>query len=213
MGGLPPHADGLSLNGPKRLDRISNAYTPDYDKQSREYDVGLFPSRDGGGLLNDDGYVFMGIAWCLAGLLVCIGTIRVIGGKRRAGIFLLLGGIVLDDLATASGVIGCLPWNWWGCLHDGQEHDGVDEVVPSNKHFLRSSALSPTDVTQGARPAPRFRLKYRPGVPHPNAAALGKAFFGKRVPLRAGQTSGMISTKTGHSDLLEAAPPHAQLPN
>jgi hypothetical protein len=28
-----------------------------------------------------------------------------------------------------------------------------------------------------------------------------------------GQSSGMISTKTGHSDLLEAAPPHAQLPN
>src|SRR4029077_11858871 len=28
----------------------------------------------------------------------------------------------LGSVACASGVIGCLPWDWGRCLHDGQEH-------------------------------------------------------------------------------------------
>ena len=30
--------------------------------------------------------------------------------------------IILDVGGCVSGIVGCLPWNWWACLHDGQEH-------------------------------------------------------------------------------------------
>ncbi|PYV76722.1 MAG: hypothetical protein DMG96_13200 [Acidobacteria bacterium] len=40
----------------------------------------------------------------------------------RSGISLLTIGLVLVFGGLTSLVIGCLPWQWWGCLHDGQEH-------------------------------------------------------------------------------------------
>jgi hypothetical protein len=35
--------------------------------------------------------------------------------------------IALDGMACASGIIGCLPWDWGRCLHDGQQHSYYQE--------------------------------------------------------------------------------------
>jgi hypothetical protein len=50
------------------------------------------------------------------------GIIRIDRELRWIGWGLVIAGLLLDVLAGASGVIGCLPWDWWQCLHDGQEH-------------------------------------------------------------------------------------------
>src|ERR1700693_1504881 len=61
-------------------------------------------------------------AWSAAGRLVCFGTIRLLDRTRPVGGLLICSGVLLDCLATASGCIACLPWDWSACLHYGQEH-------------------------------------------------------------------------------------------
>ena len=39
-----------------------------------------------------------------------------------------VAGILLDGVATTSGFIGCLPWGWWRCLYDGQEHSKEERL-------------------------------------------------------------------------------------
>jgi hypothetical protein len=36
--------------------------------------------------------------------------------------------IILDVGGCLSGIIGCLPWNWWTCLHDKQQHSQREDV-------------------------------------------------------------------------------------
>jgi len=52
------------------------------------------------------------------------------GGARdgRIGSVLLVAGITLNILAATSWLIGCLPWDWGRCLHDGQEHSEYQDV-------------------------------------------------------------------------------------
>jgi len=54
---------------------------------------------------------------------ICLGTIRILDGKRRVGWFLLCLGIVLDAVITASVCIGCFPLGWRGCLHETKQAD------------------------------------------------------------------------------------------
>jgi len=102
--------------------RVSNANAAYYNEKSRENHVNLFPVGHRSGFTNDDGFISIGFTWGAAGVLICLGTIRILDRKRRVGWLLICSGVLLDALATASGCIGCLPWNWWACLHDGQEH-------------------------------------------------------------------------------------------
>jgi IS1 family transposase len=73
-----------------------------------------------------------GIACIFASLIVAFFLIPVGGsqvdcGRRCLGWCLIASGIVLSCLGSASGIIGCLPWDWWSCLHDGQEHSQNDQ--------------------------------------------------------------------------------------
>jgi IS1 family transposase len=43
-------------------------------------------------------------------------------GWRWQGCCLAGCALTLGLCGCLSGIIGCLPWNWWACLHDGQEH-------------------------------------------------------------------------------------------
>jgi len=67
--------------------------------------------------------------------LVGCGGLRFDRGRRVAGALLIVGGFVLDALACVSGAVGCLPWDWWRCLHDGEEHS-------DNNGFHRSINVS-----------------------------------------------------------------------
>jgi IS1 family transposase len=66
----------------------------------------------------------LSIVLCLSfgGVSIIIGGVRIHQGARVGGWCLIAGGVALDALACASGAVGCLPWDWWTCLHDGQEH-------------------------------------------------------------------------------------------
>ena len=78
--------------------------------------------RHGGNF--SDSYGFACITAALLGvcILVWIGADCLDAGRRLRGWLLIGSGIMLDGLAFASIGIGCLPWNWWACLHDGQQH-------------------------------------------------------------------------------------------
>ena len=54
-------------------------------------------------------------------------------GWRWQGFCLVGRALALDLCGCLSGIIGCLPWNWWGCLHDGQEH--------SQRNYLHSGEI------------------------------------------------------------------------
>jgi hypothetical protein len=71
-----------------------------------------------------DNYGMFCIICCLplSALIMVWGGNRIDRGSRWSGRCLIIVGLLLDFTACASGAIGCLPWNWWTCLHDGQEH-------------------------------------------------------------------------------------------
>jgi IS1 family transposase len=53
------------------------------------------------------------------------GLIRLDRGLRLSGWLLLSAAIALNVAACASGIIGCLPWDWWDCLHDHNKQAAV----------------------------------------------------------------------------------------
>jgi len=65
--------------------------------------------------------------WVIAFVLIVAGGL-LIDSKRKTGWSLLIAGLVLDVVVTASGLIGCLPWDWHRCLTDGQEHSQRQEL-------------------------------------------------------------------------------------
>src|SRR5690349_4752890 len=72
-----------------------------------------------------DSYGLLCIFGCYGLTFILIATGGIVSGDlgcRLYGWSLIALGLLLGLLATLSGIIGCLPWNWWGCLHDGEEH-------------------------------------------------------------------------------------------
>jgi hypothetical protein len=120
----------LPLYSLKRFNRIEDARTSNSDQNPREYHIGyvppISPYRHGGQF--GDIYGFLCIAWaCWGGFGVALwGVVKLAYANawRRcySGISLLLIGLILVFGALTSLIIGCLPWYWWACLHDGQEH-------------------------------------------------------------------------------------------
>jgi transposase len=47
---------------------------------------------------------------------------RLEDGRRFSGRIIFVGGLLLYLAAALSSMIGCLPWDWWRCLHDCQDH-------------------------------------------------------------------------------------------
>jgi len=64
-------------------------------------------------------------------------------GWRWQGFCLIGCTLVLDVGGCLSGIIGCLPWDWWRCLHDGQEHS-QRECFHGNKLYHKKSLTDHT---------------------------------------------------------------------
>jgi hypothetical protein len=121
---------GLPFNGSQGFYGVSDAYGSDNNQSPREDYIDAVPPigvhRHGGEF--GDAYGFLSIAWALwigfSVLLWGVARLAWSDSWRRcySGVFLLSVGLVLVSAAITSLMIGCLPWDWETCLHDGQEH-------------------------------------------------------------------------------------------
>jgi hypothetical protein len=119
---------------------LSSTAFSTYTERANEYqnaskrDVQIIPSvfcyGHGGEFADRYGALCVAGAW----LLSLWGGI-IWRDRRILGGFLLALGLVLDIAATASGLIGCLPWNLWGCLHDGQDHHSEHSMPHIDKVY------------------------------------------------------------------------------
>lgn len=123
---LPSHIVSLSANGAQGMPQKQNLEESDYDQQqTKDPDAPVCPIpcyRHGGNF--GDRY---GMLCIVGGLLVAITlgwpvAICFERGWRVCGWLLISLAFSLGIGGCLSGIIGCLPWDWWRCLHDGQEH-------------------------------------------------------------------------------------------
>ena len=120
---------GLSFNRPERAPQKIYLKTANTDQQQTEDPITpigpISPGcryRHGGKFADDYGMICIFISVFAAIGLIPYGLIRRDCGHRYSGWGLCVLGVCLAILACVSGAIGCLPWNWWGCLRDGQQH-------------------------------------------------------------------------------------------
>ena len=85
-------------------------------------------------------------------LLIRVGA-DCLDARRWLRGWLLIGlAVLLDGLASASGMIGCLPWDWGRCLHDGEQHSQRDIFHGGNtvtRKYLTSYHLCNTVMVTG----------------------------------------------------------------
>jgi hypothetical protein len=105
---------------------IRSAKGADQHQDASEDDIGVVPPirryRHGGQFGDSYGFLCICSGWVLAGCLYFVGAGCLLDRRCAIGWSLIGLGTLFNILATASGWIGCLPWNWRGCLQDGQEH-------------------------------------------------------------------------------------------
>jgi hypothetical protein len=125
---------GLSLYSFKGLTGhydTENAYE---DQQASKDDGSTIPPilvkyRNGSKFADNHGFLCICLGRGLTSVRDWFGANAVLDGRRRIGWTLIGLAVTGNVLATASGRIGCLPWSWWGCLHDGQEHSVFARAV------------------------------------------------------------------------------------
>ena len=85
-------------------------------------------------------------------LLIWVGA-DCLDARRWLRGWLLIGlAVLLDGLASASGMIGCLPWDWGRCLNDGEQHSQRDIFHGGNtvtRKYLTSYHLCNTVMVTG----------------------------------------------------------------
>ena len=126
---LPDHLLRLPANYTESPAQQEYLQSTDYHQQETEYPrppicpVPPTVYRHGGQFADRYGTVCIFVSLPINGILMVCGFWSIcIRRLKLRGIVLLVTGVVLDFLACASGAIGCLPWDWWRCLHDGQQH-------------------------------------------------------------------------------------------
>jgi len=72
------------------------------------------------------------VALLILGILIASGGVMgltcVSNSRRFRRIGFLSVGLLLDAVTCGSTAIGCLPWDWWTCLYDGQQHNKREEL-------------------------------------------------------------------------------------
>jgi IS1 family transposase len=131
-----PFSQNLSLNLPlyglqSSIRKGNSNDTHNEQQTAKESCKEIQPARryrHGGKFSDRYGFGCIVVGYGLTILLVGLGFCRVLDGLRWSGWILFGMGVCFDLLATVSVIIGCLPWNWWSCLHDGQNHSEYKEI-------------------------------------------------------------------------------------
>ena len=99
-----------------------------YQKKSEEPRSPICPVsstvyRHGGKFADRYGMLCIGLCLLLSWFVMILGLLLFVDrGRSRLGWSIFGIGVVLAAFACTSGAIGCLPWSWWNCLHDGCKH-------------------------------------------------------------------------------------------
>jgi IS1 family transposase len=126
-GSLPCNFIGLSLNlPPSPIEKQSLYSARDHQTQIEQPNSPIPPYIHGGQFANRYGLFCIFGSYAITFLSIPIGGIFIDRGFRVRGWCFIGTGLTLGALASASGAIGCLPWDWWRCLHDGPKHSQRD---------------------------------------------------------------------------------------
>lgn len=108
--------------------------------------------RHGGKFGDSYGLLCIWGCWIVGGSLFARGLLREIG-RRWSDWALMLAGLSLSFLGALIGAIGCLPWDWWRCLHDGKEHSKEQgfhcPITVTQKYHLTSHNYCNTLIAIG----------------------------------------------------------------
>jgi hypothetical protein len=63
-------------------------------------------------------------------------------GRRRLAIGLAVSALLLNILATSSGIIGCLPWDWNKCLCDRQQYSEYSQTFQHDAENVSQISLA-----------------------------------------------------------------------
>ncbi len=123
---LPVHQLGLFIYGLEGSTGIKYASSANYHQGTGKNYIEPVPPygvyRHGGRLGDDYGLFFIVIGYLASGVMAFFAAMLIFDGRRGAGYFCLFMCVVTNICSSACICIGCLPWDWWRCLHDGQEH-------------------------------------------------------------------------------------------
>lgn len=127
VSGLISHALSLPFYSSEGSIGGAHPYNAYYNQDSAKSPACLIhpiPSyRHGGEFADSYGLLCVWGCWMLGGGLFARGLLRKVLRRRSGGDWaLMLSGALFSFIGALIGAIGCLPWNWWRCLHDGQEH-------------------------------------------------------------------------------------------
>src|SRR5712664_4136082 len=127
MSGLSPHDTSLSFYSPQGSICGANAYNAHDDQDCTKslsclvHPVSCY--RHGGKFGDCYGLLCIWGCWIAGGCFFAYGLLREVLRRRRwSDLVFMLAGFSLSLLGSLLGAIGCLPWGWWRCLHDGKEH-------------------------------------------------------------------------------------------
>jgi len=125
MCSLPFHAKTLPFYRLQGSVCRTNAKNTNYDQNCTEHPTcAVYPIpryRHGGKFGDSYGLLCVWAVWIIAALLIWGGIESFSRRRRFSGWCLIFGDLGPDFLVSATCAIGCLPWDWWRCLHDGQE--------------------------------------------------------------------------------------------
>ena len=140
---LSLHCLPLCLHFAKGLVSSPNTNDADHDQNASEADINpippIFRYRHGGEFADNYGLLCVFGCWAVTCILIWWGADRLDDGRRLLGWSLIAIGVLFDVLGCSIAWIGCLPWDWGTCLHDGQQHSQRDYLhsgqIVSHKHL------------------------------------------------------------------------------
>jgi IS1 family transposase len=143
------HQDRSRFNRLKRAEGGANSKNSDQDQTEGEYQrqvVNPIPFHRHGGEFGDR-YGFL----CVCSFLLIGGSLTWRGAgilldsnwRSRRGWFITVCGFIFwEVLGLGSGMIGCLPWDWYGCLTDGYEHSQNKRVPQGHGETVTQKLLT-----------------------------------------------------------------------
>jgi len=154
-----PHAVNVEarLCGPKAPTQKPHLQETNDHQQSTKSPISpvspILHYKHGGEFADSYGFLCIFGSYGITGLLVFFGCSYIDRRQRSRGYWFIGGGLAIGLIGCISGIIGCLPWDWWRCLHDGQEHSKEEcchsPIIVTHKYLLTSPNYCNTVIAIG----------------------------------------------------------------